>query len=137
MFKFIEMCPADRKLIIMGDYNISPLDTDIGIGPINARRWLRTGKCSFQPEERGWMDKLYTLGMVDTFRVIVPKEETGHYSWFDYRSKMIEDGRGLRIDLILCSKELVEAVKDVGIDLDIRRMERPSDHAPVWTTFAK
>ena len=36
----------------MGDMNISPSDLDIGIGDENRKRWLRTGKCSFLPEER-------------------------------------------------------------------------------------
>lgn len=134
MFRFIKECPKDRRLIIMGDYNISPLDSDIGIGVINARRWLRTGKCSFQPEERQWMQELYNLNMVDTFRHLYP-EAIGMYSWFDYRSGMINDGRGLRIDLIMCSQDLVGNVRQAGIDLDIRRMEKPSDHAPVWTVF--
>ncbi|MFZ3024474.1 exodeoxyribonuclease III, partial [Pseudomonas sp.] len=41
-----------QPLIVMGDINISPEDCDIGIGADNAKRWLRTGKCSFLPEER-------------------------------------------------------------------------------------
>ena len=40
------------RLVLMGDYNIAPRDEDIGIGEDNARRWLRTGKTSFLPEER-------------------------------------------------------------------------------------
>ena len=46
--------PQDA-LLVMGDFNISPEDCDIGIGAENAKRWLRTGKCSFLPEEREWM----------------------------------------------------------------------------------
>ena len=46
---------ADQRIIIMGDVNISDTDADIGIGADNAKRWLRTGKCSFLPEEREWM----------------------------------------------------------------------------------
>ena len=26
-------------------------------------------------------------------------------------------------------------VEEVGIDYDIRGMEKPSDHAPIWTKF--
>lgn len=46
----------------MGDMNISPQDCDIGIGPDNAKRWLKTGKCSFLPEEREWMERLKGWG---------------------------------------------------------------------------
>jgi exodeoxyribonuclease-3 len=52
----------------MGDVNISPTDLDIGIGEENRKRWLRTGKCSFLPEERVWMDRLINWGLVDTWR---------------------------------------------------------------------
>lgn len=134
LVEYIKQTPTGYKLIIMGDYNISPTDKDIGIGAVNARRWLRTGKCSFQPEEREWMDKLYALGLVDTFRIANP-EIDDKYSWFDYRSKGIEENRGLRIDLIMCSQELSEHVADSDIDLEIRRMDKPSDHAPVYTLF--
>ncbi|MFM9745961.1 hypothetical protein ACKI2C_51265, partial [Streptomyces brasiliscabiei] len=43
---------SDEDVIVMGDINISPTDLDIGIGEPNRKRWLKTGKCSFQPVER-------------------------------------------------------------------------------------
>lgn len=49
-------------MLIMGDMNISPTDRDIGIGEENRKRWLRTGKCSFLPEEREWMERLLGWG---------------------------------------------------------------------------
>ena len=48
----------DELLVVMGDINISQQDSDIGIGADNAKRWLRTGKCSFLPEERQWLEKV-------------------------------------------------------------------------------
>ena len=59
------------------------------------------------------------------------------FSWFDYRSKGFDDKpkRGLRIDHIWVTKKLNTLVKEVGIDYDIRGMEKPSDHAPIWTEF--
>ena len=56
------------KLVLMGDYNIAPQDNDIGIGEDNARRWLRTGKTSFLPEEREWFQQLTALGLYDGYR---------------------------------------------------------------------
>ena len=127
--------PEDA-LIIMGDMNIAPLDKDIGIGEDNAKRWLKTGKCSFLPEEREWLQKLYDWGLQDTFRKLNP-DTNDRFSWFDYRSKGFErePRRGLRIDLILASRRLVEVCRDSGIDYDIRAMEKPSDHCPVWAEF--
>src|SRR5690554_608744 len=48
----------EQPVVLMGDFNIAPEDHDIGIGEHNAKRWLRTGKCCFLPEERQWMQRL-------------------------------------------------------------------------------
>ncbi|OKP03236.1 exodeoxyribonuclease III [Xenorhabdus eapokensis] len=121
-------------ILIMGDMNISPTDFDIGIGENNQKRWLKTGKCSFLPEEREWMARLKNWGFIDTFRAQHP-EVNDQFSWFDYRSKGFDDNRGLRIDLLLASHPLAERCISSGIDYAIRSMEKPSDHAPVWTEF--
>lgn len=119
----------------MGDINISPTDRDIGIGEDNRKRWLRTGKCSFLPEEREWLERLQNWGLVDTFRAANPDCED-RYSWFDYRSRGFDENRGLRIDVLMASKPLAERCIATGIDYDIRSMEKPSDHAPVWSEFS-
>ena len=123
-----------NPILIMGDMNISPSDLDIGIGDENRKRWLRTGKCSFLPEERAWYQRLYDYGLEDSFRKLNPTAND-KFSWFDYRSKGFDDNRGLRIDHILVSQKLAERCVDVGIALDIRAMEKPSDHAPIWAEF--
>ena len=128
--------PSDA-LAVMGDFNISPEDIDIGIGEANAKRWLRTGKCSFLPEEREWMGRLKGWGLRDSFRCLHP-EVNDRFSWFDYRSRGFEDEprRGLRIDLILTSQALCERIREVGVDYDVRAMDKPSDHCPVWVDLA-
>lgn len=127
--------PTDL-VAIMGDFNISPQDTDIGIGEKNAKRWLQTGKCSFLPEEREWYQRLLSWGLTDTYRLHHP-ETNDCFSWFDYRSRGFEDNpkRGLRIDHILVTKPLADHCAQVGIDYDIRGMEKPSDHCPIWADF--
>ena len=121
------------NVIVMGDYNIAPQDLDIGIGEDNAKRWLKTGKTSFLPEEREWFEKMVGLGLHDGFRLCHPNEDN-LFSWFDYRSRGFErePRRGLRIDHLLVSELLRASVVDAGIDYDIRGMEKPSDHAPAW-----
>lgn len=123
-------------LLVVGDVNVAPEDLDIGIGADNAKRWLRTGKSSFLPEERGWLKQVFDWGLIDTFRKCHPQRDD-LFSWFDYRSRGFEaqPPRGLRIDLILASASLGERCIDAGIDYDIRAMEKPSDHAPVWAEF--
>jgi len=131
-----EDCDPSQNVIVMGDFNISPEDKDIGIGEPNRKRWLKQGKTSFLPEEREWWQTLLNWGLKDTYRKIHPEEDK-IFSWFDYRSKGFNDDpkRGLRIDTLLATSPLVEKTIDSGIEYTVRGMEKPSDHAPVWTTF--
>ncbi len=126
----------DENLILMGDMNIAPLDLDIGIGEDNAKRWLKSGKCSFLPIEREWIQTLYDWGLVDSYRHLHPMIND-RFSWFDYRSKGFErePKRGLRIDLILATEKLIQQCNDAGIDYMVRAMEKPSDHCPIWANF--
>ena len=75
-------------------------------------------------------------GLFDSYRTLFP-EKDDEFSWFDYRSKGFEDKpkRGLRIDHIWVTEKLNSKVQGSGIDYDIRGMEKPSDHAPIWTQF--
>lgn len=126
----------DQNLVILGDMNVAPLDLDIGIGEVNAKRWLREGKCSFLPEEREWLAGLQAFGLQDAYRLKFP-DAADHFSWFDYRSRGFErePKHGLRIDHILVTAPLASRLVDAGIDYDIRAMEKPSDHCPVWITL--
>ena len=127
--------PKDH-LIILGDLNISPQDIDIGIGENNRKRWLATGKCSFLPEEREWLGKIKSWGFYDSYRKFFP-ESNDRFSWFDYRSRGFDDNpkRGLRIDHLWVTESLLKLSSKSDIDYEIRGMEKPSDHAPVWTDF--
>ena len=124
---------SDQPLAIIGDMNIAPTDKDIGIGPDNMKRWLRTGKCSFLPEEREWLQTLMSWGLHDSWREKYPDVDD-RFSWFDYRSRGFDRDpkRGLRIDLLLATHPLFGKLEDAGIAYDIRAMEKPSDHCPVW-----
>lgn len=125
-----------EPLIVLGDMNVAPWDQDIGIGEKNMKRWLKEGKCSFLPEEREWLGRVLDWGMVDAFRYHYPDIDD-RFSWFDYRSRGFERDpkRGLRIDLILASRGITPHLADAGIDYDIRGMNKPSDHCPVWADF--
>lgn len=125
-----------QQLMVIGDMNVAPRDEDVGIGPDNAKRWLRTGKCSFLPEEREWLAGLLDWGLCDTFLARFPGVQD-RFSWFDYRSRGFErePKRGLRIDLALATTGLQSRLTDAGIAYDIRSMEKPSDHCPIWVDF--
>lgn len=128
-----EYCDPEAPVVLMGDMNVAPEDRDIGIGEPNRKRWLREGKCAFLPEEREWLQALGDWGLVDSLRSVHAEPVDG-FSWFDYRSRGFEKTppRGLRIDLMLISAPLQARCRDAGIDYEIRAMERPSDHCPVW-----
>tara|TARA_X000000950_G_scaffold289539_1_gene415161 strand:+ start:24983 stop:25798 length:816 start_codon:yes stop_codon:yes gene_type:complete len=124
--------PSD-VLILMGDMNVASTDADVGLTDENIKKWLRSGKTSFLPEERGWLKNLLDFGLTDTFREHWGPDERV-YSWYDYRSRGFEQNpkRGLRIDLILASTPARLLITDSGIDVDSRAHEKPSDHCPIW-----
>jgi exodeoxyribonuclease-3 len=82
------------------------------------------------------MQKLFDWGLDDSYRIKYPTRDD-KYSWFDYRSRGFErePKRGLRIDHLLCTHAMTAALKDSGIDYDIRSLDKPSDHCPVWSEF--
>ena len=125
--------PADN-VIVLGDLNISPNDLDIGLSDERKKAWLREKKCSFLPEERAMLAKLTDWGLTDTWRHLNPAT-TKRYSWFDYRSKGFDSNKGLRIDQIWCTAPLLKTLIDADIGYEVRGMERPSDHAPISSTF--
>jgi exodeoxyribonuclease-3 len=53
------------------------------------------------------------------------------FTWWDYRMNGFKRNLGLRIDHILLSSELALRCGSCSIDVEPRRLERPSDHAPV------
>lgn len=129
-------CDAGHPTIVMGDMNVAPVDQDIGIGDANMKRWLKDGKTSFLPEEREWLQRISDWGLVDTFRQLHPDADD-RFSWFDYRSRGFErePKRGLRIDLIMATEALNKSLTRAEISYDIRAMEKPSDHCPIFAEF--
>tara|TARA_B100000767_G_C19743559_1_gene527377 strand:- start:885 stop:1700 length:816 start_codon:yes stop_codon:yes gene_type:complete len=125
-----------EHLVVMGDINVAAQDLDIGIGDDNRKRWLKSGKASFQPIERQWLSDLRQFGLTDSYRQLHPQVED--YSWFDYRSRGFErePKRGLRIDQILLTNSLLDCCKTADVDYVIRGMEKPSDHCPIFVELA-
>ncbi len=87
------------------------------------------GKVLFSQPERAALNELAALGLKDAFRLFAQPERS--YTWWDYRMNAFRRRMGLRIDHILVSDELARACTSCTIDVEPRRNERPSDHAPV------
>jgi len=111
-------------LAVVGDFNIAPTDDDV----FDPQELAGTIHCS--DAERAALQRLLDLGLTDTFRAA--GGGPGRYSWWDYRANAFRRDRGLRIDLILASRALMDCLTEAGIDVAPRRNERPSDHAPVY-----
>ena len=111
------------KLAVVGDFNIAPEDRDVH----NPIEW--EGSVLVSPPEREAFKTIINLGMHDSFRIFT--QEEGCYSWWDYRAAGFRRNRGLRIDHILLNHELNQLCRRSIIDIEPRRSERPSDHAPV------
>ncbi|HEL5027568.1 TPA: exodeoxyribonuclease III [Stenotrophomonas maltophilia] len=113
------------KLIVMGDFNIAPDARDVHDPEVWNENHILTST-----SERGALNKLLQLGLHDGFRL--HNDETGVFSWWDYRAAGFRRNLGLRIDLTLVSDALKGSAVASGIDREPRTWERPSDHAPAW-----
>ena len=119
---------AHPKLAVLGDYNIAPEPRDVH-DPV---AW--EGQVLFSEPERAALRSLVELGLVDAFRLFDQPEKS--FTWWDYRMNAFRRNIGLRIDHILLSPELARLAKSCSIDPAPRRLERPSDHAPVLCELA-
>ncbi len=114
-------------LALLGDFNIAPEDRDVH----DPAAWKDQVLCS-EPEREAFR-KLQALGLKDSFRLFEQPEKT--FSWWDYRMMGFRRNHGLRIDHILLSEALAASCSESRIDRDMRKLERPSDHAPVIATL--
>ena len=116
-----------ENVIVLGDFNIVPDDRDVH----DPEGWREKILCS--TPEREALGKILDLGFQDSFRLFEQQERT--WSWWDYRMNAFRRKMGLRIDLILASKAMAQRCIASYVDIEPRRQDRPSDHAPVIAEF--
>jgi exodeoxyribonuclease-3 len=119
---------AHPNLVVLGDFNIAPDDRDVH----DPKRWREKVLCS--TPEREALQGLLDLGLHDSFRLF--HQDTGHYSWWDYRAAGLRRNLGLRIDLALVSEGLKPRTVAAHIDREPRLWDRPSDHTPVFVELS-
>ncbi len=119
---------ANRKQVIVGDFNIAPYEHDVW-----SSKQLRK-VVSHTDIEREMLEELRAAGnWVDSHREFTPMEEK-LYSWWSYRSRDWQNSnRGRRLDHIWISPVLKESLKKTEVLLSYRGYEKPSDHAPIVT----
>jgi len=118
---------AYPRCLPLGDFNIAPGVEDVH----DPEEWR--GKVLFSEPERAAFQELLEQGFADCFRLF-PRNKP-QFSWWDYRAAAFRRNRGLRIDHILASEALKAHCTACEIDVEPRRLQRPSDHAPVVATF--
>lgn len=116
---------AAGPTVVAGDVNIAPEDRDVW----DVEQAALTTHVT--PEERERLAQLLELGMVDAYRVVEP--EAPGFTWWDYRLRSFQLGFGMRIDLVMASRDLV--VESCEVDTTFRQAnaagDKPSDHAPL------
>jgi exodeoxyribonuclease-3 len=110
---------------ILGDYNIAPEDRDVH----DPKEW--EGQVLVSEPEREHLRALLSLGLVDSFRLFEQPDKS--FTWWDYRMNGFKRNLGLRIDHILLTQGLAARAVASVIDVEPRKLERPSDHTPVVT----
>ncbi len=121
---YLERVLAEHaKVLVMGDFNIAPADIDVH----DPAAWK--GQVLVSDAERAALADIAALGLHDTFRYLNP--DTQAFTWWDYRAAAFRRNQGLRIDHILASAPVLAACRACRVELDVRRAERPSDHAPL------
>jgi exodeoxyribonuclease-3 len=117
---------AGGPFIIGGDFNVAPADADVYDPAAFA------GATHVTSDERSRLRALLAAGrLIDAYEAR-PAPETNRFTWWDYRAGNFHKNLGLRIDLLLVSESLAPGLRSCGIDRDLRKGQKPSDHAPLF-----
>lgn len=112
-----------EALLVCGDFNVALEDRDIHDPEGKDDHIMASLK------EREALQTVLSVGLKDAFRKFT--EDGGHFSWWDYRAASFRRNRGWRIDHHYLSPVLYNRATRCTIDIEPRKLEKPSDHAPV------
>lgn len=117
---------AKRKMILVGDLNIAPLETDV---------WSHTQLLDVVSHTPIEVEKLGALqeglGWTDAVRHFIPPKDK-LYSWWSYRARDWDlSDRGRRLDHVWVTRPLKAALKGAAVLRETRGWAQPSDHVPV------
>lgn len=113
----------NKKIILVGDFNIAHNDIDL------ARPKQNKNNTMFTDEERKRINGLVNFGFIDSFREINPRKI--QYTWWPYFANARERNLGWRIDYIFVSNILINKIKKSFILNEIMG----SDHCPIGIEF--
>lgn len=114
----------DEALVLGGDYNVVPTDSDC----YDPKGWA--DDALLRPESRTRFRALTYLGFTDAYRAFNSAPHT--YSFWDYQGGAWQKDFGLLIDHLLLSPQAADRLEASGIDKAPRGKQKASDHTPVW-----
>jgi exodeoxyribonuclease-3 len=120
----------DRPTLIVGDFNIAPLECDVydhkALVKVVSHTPIEVETLGRFRDAHGWVD----LG-----RAHIPSPERC-YSWWSYRAYWRQKDQGRRLDHMWASPELAGEARSHRVVETTRTWDRPSDHVPLVTEFA-
>jgi exodeoxyribonuclease III len=111
-------------VVLAGDYNVVPTEADI----YQPNKWA--GDALVDPKARAAFQRLLDQGWIDSLRAVHPEGPLWTF-WAYLRDRWPND-KGLRLDHLLLSPDLVDQLIDAGVDRAVRGEDGASDHAPTW-----
>ncbi len=120
----------DRPTLIVGDFNIAPLECDVWshkqLLKVVSHTPLEVDTLQRFKDAHGWTD-------IGREHILAPER---YYSWWSYRAKDWRVGdRGRRLDHMWASPDLARQARAHSVVEDARGWTQPSDHVPLITEF--
>jgi exodeoxyribonuclease-3 len=122
-----ELHAADIPVVLAGDFNVVPTDSDI----YDTRSWKTNAL--LQPKARACFRRLVEQGWTDAIRSLHPAGRV--YTFWDYKRDRWNRDAGLRLDHLLLSAVAAGRLVEAGVDREVRGQEGASDHAPAWVVL--
>lgn len=121
---FLAMVEKLRKknesVIFCGDINTAHQEIDL------ARPKENEKKTGFLPVERAWINKVVSLGYIDTFRFFYPEKKNA-YTYWDQKTFARERNVGWRLDYFFVTSDLKNKLTSAQIFENVFG----SDHCPI------
>lgn len=118
----------EEIFVMAGDYNIIPTERDV----YDPEAWA--DDALFHPASRAAYYRLLNMGLTDAIVALtVPSSDS--FTFWDYQGGAWRKNNGIRIDHHLLSPQAASILRDVGIDREMRNLDKPSDHVPVTITL--
>ncbi len=126
---FSRVLQPGQPAIWCGDMNVAPEPVDVHSPEKHAKH------VCFHKDARQAYQETVAWGFVDVFRHHFPDRQ--QFTFWDYRQpNALEANRGWRIDHIMVTPPLLPYSRTVGVDIQPRQAEGPSDHTILWAEFS-